>query len=183
VKNIKLIAISALLACQNAAFSHVVLEQQAASVGESYRAVFRVGHGCDGLATTGITVQIPPGVQGAKPMPKAGWTLTVRKEPLATPYTSHGKQITEDVTEVSWTASSPEAALPESHYDEFVLRAGMPAKPGPVWFKVIQDCKDGNKTGRNAWTQVPAEGVSAKGLKSPAVLLQVQGKATEAHQH
>ena len=183
MKHLKLIAISALLACQGSAFSHVVLEQQTAFVGESYRAVFRVGHGCDGLATTGITVHIPPGVQGAKPMPKAGWTLTVRKEPLATPYTSHGKQVTEDVTEVAWTAASPDAALPEAHYDEFVLRAGLPAQAGPLWFKVTQDCKEGGKTARSAWAQVPAEGVSTKGLKSAAVLLQVQGKAAEAHRH
>lgn len=183
MKTLKLIAFGTLLVCQNAAFSHVVLEQQTASVGESYRAVFRVGHGCDGLATTGITVQIPPGVQGAKPMPKAGWNLTVRKDQLAMPYNSHGKQINEDVTEVSWTASSPAFGLPEAFYDEFVLRAGLPASAGPLWFKVIQDCKDGDKTGRNAWTQVPAEGSSTKGLKTPAVLLQVQGKPAEVHQH
>ena len=183
MKTLKFIALGALLACQNGVFAHVVLEQQTASVASSYRAVFRVSHGCDGLPTTGITVQIPPGVQGAKPMPKAGWALTVRKEKLATPYSSHGKQITEDVAEITWTASSPEAALPEAFYDEFILRAGLPASAGPLWFKVIQDCKVGDKTGRNAWTQVPAEGVSTKGLKSPAALLQVQGKAAEAHQH
>lgn len=183
MKNLKSIACSALLVCLNPAFSHVVLEQQTAKVSESFRAVFRVGHGCDGLPTTGITVQIPPGVQGAKPMPKPGWTLTVRKEKLATPYSSHGKQVTEDVAEVSWTAASPEAALPEAFYDEFVLRAGLPANAGPLWFKVVQDCKDGAKTGRNAWTQVPADGVSTKGLKSPAALLQVEGKGHAAHQH
>ena len=183
MNTLKIIAISALLLCQNTSFSHVVLEQQTANVGESYRAVFRVGHGCDGLPTTGITAQIPPGVQGAKPMPKAGWALTVRKEKLATPYNSHGKQITEDVAEVSWTALSPEAALPEAFYDEFVLRAALPASAGPLWFKVIQDCKLGDKLGRNAWTQVPAEGISMKGLKSPAALLQVQGKGESAHQH
>ncbi len=183
MRTLKLIAFGALLVCQNAVFAHVVLEQQTASVGESYRAVFRVGHGCDGLATTGITVQIPPGVQGAKPMPKVGWNLTVRKEKLVTPYSSHGKQISEDVAEVTWTVSSPAYALPEAFYDEFVLRAGLPTSVGPLWFKVIQDCKDGDKTGRNAWTQVPAEGTSTKGLKAPAALLQVQGKAHDAHQH
>lgn len=183
MKTLTLIALGTLLACQQQAFAHVVLEQQTATTGESYRAVFRVGHGCDGLPTTGIAVQIPDGVQGAKPMPKPGWTLTVRKEKLAKPYTSHGKQITEDVVEVVWTASSPEHALPESFYDEFVLRAGLPASAGPLWFKVIQSCKAGDKAGENAWSQIPAEGTSVKGLKSPAALLQVQGKPAEAHHH
>lgn len=173
----------ALLACQPAAYSHVVLEQQTALAGESYRAVFRVSHGCDGLATTGITVQLPPGVQGAKPMPKAGWTLAVRKEALAVPYQSHGKPITEEVAEVSWTTTSAQAALPDGFYDEFVLRAGLPASAGPLWFKVIQDCQSTDKSARNAWIQVPLEGLSTQGLKSPAALLQVQGRPAAAHQH
>ena len=183
MKTLKWIALGALLSCQQLAFSHVVLEQQTAKVGESHRAVFRVGHGCDGLPTTGIAVQIPAGVQGAKPMPKPGWMLVVRKEKLAQPYTSHGKQITEDVVEVIWTATGPEHALPEAFYDEFVLRVGLPSSAGPLWFKVIQSCKDGDKLGENAWNQVPPTGTSVKGLKSPATLLQVQGNAADAHQH
>jgi len=183
MKTLKWIALGALLSCQPQAFSHVVLEQPTAMAGENYRAVFRVSHGCEGLPTTGLAVQIPAGVQGVKPMPKPGWVLAVRKEKLAQPYTSHGKTITEDVAEVVWTASSPEYALPEAFYDEFVLRAGLPASAGPLWFKVIQSCEAGDRTGENAWSQVPADGTSTKGLKSPAALLQVQGKTADAHQH
>jgi hypothetical protein len=93
-----LIAIACgLLAAVTNARSHVVLDQPAAAAGSGYRAVFRVTHGCDGLPTVGITVMLPAGVQGAKPMPKPGWVLSLRKEPLATPYTSHGKRIDSDV--------------------------------------------------------------------------------------
>lgn len=147
----------------------MVLQDGAAAAGASYRATFRVGHGCDAAATTGITVTIPAGFTGAQPMPKPGWTLRTVVGKLAQPYTSHGKTFTEGVTEISWTASTPENALPPDFYDEFVLRGTTPAKPGPLWFKVVQTCTQGSL----AWTEVPASGTSTKGLKSPAALLEV----------
>lgn len=156
------------------ASAHVVLEQPRATAGSSYRAIFRVGHGCDGLATTGISVRIPAGVQGTKPMPKPGWTLRTRSEVLAVPYTSHGKPVTEEVREVSWTAAGPEAALPDAHYDEFLLRATLPATAGPLWFEVVQRCEADGARGVKAWTQVPANGLSTRGLPLPAALLIVE---------
>jgi len=177
------IAALVLLIASQAASAHVVLEQRSAAAGSNYRAAFRVGHGCDGLATTGISVRIPAGVKGAKPMPKPGWVLAVRSETLATPYTSHGKQITTDVVEISWSAATSQAALPDTHYDEFVLRATLPATPGALWFKVIQTCDDGGHSGRNEWVQVPAEGTSTKGLPLPAALLEVEPVAAPAAAH
>lgn len=159
------------------ASAHVALEPASAPAGSSYRAAFRVGHGCDGWPTTGITVLMPVGVQGAKPMPKPGWTLATRTDTLATPYASHGKTVTEDVAEVSWVAQTPQAALPDAHYDEFVLRVGLPAQAGPLWFKVVQTCGDGQQQRRTSWDQVPAAGTSTKGLKTPAVLLRVESPA------
>lgn len=70
---------------------------------------------------------------------------------------------------VSWTAASREAALPDAHADEFVLRGKLPETAGPLWFKVLQTCE----SGRIDWCEVPASGTSTKALKSPAVLLEV----------
>lgn len=152
------------------AFGHVTLENQTAAVGSGYKAVLKVGHGCDGAATRTIRVTIPPGFKGAKPMPKSGWVLTTRNEKLAVPYTSHGKTITQDVAEITWTAAAPANALPDAHYDEFVLRGTLPDAPGPMWFKVLQSCTQG----QNNWSEVPATGTSTKGLKAPAALLNVE---------
>lgn len=158
------------------AFSHIVLEGKSAAAGSAYKAVFQVGHGCGGSATTGLSVQIPAGFQGAKPYPKAGWTLTTKLGKLAKPYDNHGKQITEDVTVVSWTAASKEAALQDAYFDEFTLRGKLPDAAGPLWFKVLQTCESGSID----WSEVPASGTSAKGLKSPAALLEVTGPASVA---
>ena len=166
---LKTIAASALCACASASFAHVVLMEKSAPAGSAYKAAFLVGHGCDGSATSGISVQIPAGFQGAKPYPKAGWTLAVSKAKLAQPYDSHGKQVTEDVSVVTWTAASKDAALQDAYVDEFMLRGTLPNTSGPLWFKVLQTCENGSAD----WREIPATGTSTKGLKSPAVLLEV----------
>jgi uncharacterized protein YcnI len=165
----KLIAACALFACATAALSHVTLQDSAAAAGASYRAAFRVSHGCDGSPTTTLQVMIPPGFEGAQPMPKPGWTLYTKIGPLEAPYEAHGKRHTDGVLEVRWEANGIENALPAAFYDEFVLRGTTPKKPGPLWFKVLQSCEQGV----NAWVEVPASGSSTKGLKSPAALLEV----------
>ncbi|MCA3236970.1 MAG: YcnI family protein [Curvibacter sp.] len=152
-----------------AAHAHVVLEEPAALAGSSYRATFRVSHGCASSPTTGITVYLPQGVRGAKPSPKAGWTLTTRRAPLTQPYESHGKTVREDVVEVSWVAQSAASALPDDWYDEFVLRATLPDKAGALWFRVLQTCASGQLD----WVDVPAQGTSTRGMKTPAALLDV----------
>ena len=139
-----------------ASFSHIVLENKSALAGSTYKAIFQVGHGCNGAPTTAIAVQIPSGFQGAKPYPKVGWVLT-----------------TEANTRITWTAASKEAALQNAHFDEFVLRGKLPDATGPLWFKVLQTCSDGVSSVSNSWAEVPATGVSTQGLKSPAALLEV----------
>lgn len=159
--------------------SHVVLQDPAAAAGGSYRAAFQIGHGCNGTATTLVRVRIPEGFQGAKPMPKAGWTLRTRVAQLAKPYLSHGQTVTEDVAEVSWTANSTGSALPDAWFDEFVLRGTTPLEAGPLWFPVLQGCEQG----QTDWSEQPASGTSTQGLKAPAVLLEVIDTGTGSHAH
>ena len=40
----------------NAALAHITLETQEAAVGSTYKAIFRVPHGCEGKATTAVRV-------------------------------------------------------------------------------------------------------------------------------
>lgn len=149
--------------------AHVSLEEPVATAGAGYKAVFRIGHGCEGTATHTVVVHLPAGFRGAKPMPKPGWTVSIQKENLAQPYESHGRRVTEDVVRLTWRANARESWLADAHYDEFVLRGSAPLQTGPAWFRVQQLCEKGEWN----WADVPASGVSTKGLKAPAVLLDV----------
>ncbi len=175
----QLIAFFTLFAGATASFAHVVLDEPAALAGRGYKAALRVGHGCEGSPTTAIKVLIPAGFQGAKPLPKAGWTLSTTVVKLAKPYDSHGTAITEDVAEITWTASSKDSWLPDAWFDEFVLRGSLPAEAGAMWFKVLQTCEKG----RIDWVQMPASGISTKGLKAPAALLEIIESGPAGHQH
>ena len=152
-----------------AAHAHISLEQTQVPAGADARLVLRVGHGCQGSATHTLTVRIPPGLRGAKPMPKPGWTLAVRRAPLAEPYQSHGRKVVDDVVAITWKANSRDAWLADAHYDEFVLRAQAPATPGALWLQVQQQCEQG----QTDWADVPDSGTSTRGMKTPAVLLDV----------
>lgn len=154
--------------------AHVALDQPAALAGSYYKATLRVGHGCDGRATTLVRVFVPEAMRGARPMPKAGWTLQAPKAPLAQPYDSHGKRITEDVREITWEGGP----LPDAWADEFSFVAQLPATAGPLPIKVLQQCGSEAKL---EWFDVTPPG--GKPSRSPAPVLEVLPGNESAHQH
>ena len=146
-----------------AALAHIALETQEAAVGSTYKAVFRVPHGCAGKATTAVRVQIPEGVISVKPMPKPGWTLQTKKGKHEKSYQLYGEMLTSGVNEVDWSGGN----LPDEFYDEFVFRASLAADlpAGQMLrFPVVQECGDAAQR----WIEIPAEGQDVDALENPA---------------
>jgi periplasmic copper chaperone A len=161
------IFIAAIALAAPAARAHVTLEYQVAPAASSYKASFRVGHGCGSSPTRQLVVMIPAGVKTASPMPKPGWSIDIARD----------KDL---VSRVSWTAKSSADALPPSHYDEFILVARLPDKPGALFWPVQQICEEG----RHDWVEVPRAGQPRSELKSPAAYLEVMpGGGSAGHQH
>ena len=145
-----------------AALAHATLEAAESPQGAAYKAVLRVGHGCEGEATLKLRVQIPEGVISVKPMPKSGWTLETMKGSYAEAYDYYGTKLTEGVKEIVWTGE-----LLDDHYDEFVFRgtlAAMHPVGSTVYFPVVQECA----TKAERWIELPAEGQNPDDLESPA---------------
>lgn len=169
---------AALAALAAHAQAHITLEQAEAPAGSSYRATFKVGHGCEGgAATKEIAITLPEGLRGAKPMPKPGWTLTTQRRPLKTPYDSHGKSVTDELAVVRWVADGEAHQLPDAWYDEFVLRTSLPAEPGELAFAVRQVCTQGEWN----WAELPT--AANPKPRAPAVRLKVVPARAEAHAH
>ena len=80
--------------------AHITLEQAEVVSGKAYKAVLRVGHGCEGKATVRIRVKIPEGLLSAKPMPKAGWTVEKIRGTYEKSYDLYGKSVKEGLTEI-----------------------------------------------------------------------------------
>jgi len=169
-KTLRRLTLLSLCSLGTHAFAHITLDQPEALAGKPYKAVLKVGHGCEGSATTKISLSLPAGFRGAKPTPKAGWRLDLKRAPLATPYESHGKVIADELVEVTWTAQGEENYLQDAWYDEFIVRGSLPEKPGALWFKVKQSCVKGEWD----WAEIPAGGESTQGLKAPAARLIVK---------
>lgn len=134
------------------ALAHASLESSEAPAGAAYRAVIRIGHGCEGQPTNTLRVTLPEGFYDAKPMPKAGWTLETVKGAYAQPFDNHGTEMTEGTRQVIWSGG----ALQDDWYDEFVIRGtiGKDVAPGTVLhFPVVQECA----SARAEWTDVSGQ--------------------------
>ena len=156
-------AVAMLIVGTSLASAHITLERQEAPVGSAYKAVFRVGHGCEGSPTIRIRVQIPEGVIAVKPMPKPGWTVETVKGRYEKSYDLYGTPIAEGVKEVVWSGGS----LPDEFYDEFVLRGqltdSLPAN-AMLYFPTVQECDKGVER----WIEIPEAGKSADDYEYPA---------------
>jgi periplasmic copper chaperone A len=163
---------SALLVTPQLVAAHVTLESKEASPGSSYKAVLRVGHGCEGEPTTVIQVQIPEGVIAVKPMPKTGWELATVKDKYDQPYDYFGNELTEGVKQIEWSGGR----LPDDFYDEFVFVARLTDfEPGTVLhFPTVQQCAGGI----HRWIEIPAAGQDPDELEEPAPQLTIIEKPT-----
>lgn len=163
-----------LLYTAGSAAGHVVLEQKTATAGSYHKATFMVGHGCEGSPTTGIGIEIPEPMAVVKPMPKPGWTISIREAPAPAGMSLHGRAVSSVVTRVSWHGGP----LADAHYGEFVLLLQLPKREGLLYFRVLQECVQG----RSDWAEVPAAGYPRR-LDRPAAALELRPAASVHHQH
>lgn len=170
-KLITALTLATLLA--GAAQAHITLEQKQAPASSTYKAIFRVGHGCAGSPTTGIRVFLPAEFSDAKPMPKPGWKLEIQREALTKPDSSHDKPVTDRVAVISWQGGP----LADAEYDEFVLRGTLPAEAGKLYFRVLQTCEKG----QNDWSAIQT---GQDKPSTPAAVLEVTpANAAPTHSH
>ena len=157
----KSLALALSLLAAAAAQAHITLDQGTGYAGSYQKLTFRVGHGCDGKATTGLTVTLPEGVTGAKPMPKAGWKIESANSGA--------------LHEISWKGGE----LPDEYFDEFTIQAKLPEQPGKLYFRVVQQCGAVSV----AWDEIA--GAPGAKLKAPAPVLEVLPPADgmAAHHH
>ena len=168
-------AVAVVIVAVSSASAHVTLERRQAPVGSYYKAVFAVPHGCAGSPTVKVRVQVPEGVIGIKPMPKAGWTVETVKGKYATEYEFHGAKISEGIKEVVWSGGK----LADDNYDEFVFSSYLTPDLKPettLYFPVVQECEKGV----SRWIDIPAGGSSSGGhshdSKTPAPGLKLIAK-------
>ncbi len=159
---------AAFAAASTCAVAHAVLERSEAPESSFYRAVIQITHGCDGSPTTSVTVTVPEGAIGARPLVKPGWNVAIKRGAYARTYPFVHGSIAEGVKEITWAGSS----VPADQFDEFVFSVRMSDafRPGDtVRFPVIQTCE----AGQYRWVEIPAAGQDAHALARPAPAVRI----------
>lgn len=160
------------------ASAHASLETGQATADSTYKAVMRIPHGCKGLPTIALTIDLPEGVIAAKPMPKPGWKVETIWGAYDKTYDYYGTPMSEGVRQIRWSGGS----LPDDFYDEFVFRARLTSDLADttVPFATTQFCPEGAQV---AWTELAAPGQDPHDLAHPAPTLMVVAAKTESHAH
>jgi periplasmic copper chaperone A len=155
-------AAAALLVTVSVGSAHVTPTIETAPAGSTQAIGFTVGHGCEGSPTKSVSIAVPAGVISAKPQPKPGWKLSLKKGKLPEPGTLFGEKITNGVLSVTWSGG----LLQDDYYDQFFLRVNIPNKVGKtIYFPVVQRCVKGV----HRWIQIPQEGKPEPESPAPGV--------------
>ena len=132
------------LAVPAGASAHVTLQPEEAAAGDFTVLDVRVPNERDDSGTTKVAVQFPPGFIFASYQPLAGWSVDVRMEKLAKPISSHGEEITEQVSQMTWTADSDKAGIQPGQFLDFPISVQIPGEAGDtLTFKALQTYDDG----------------------------------------
>jgi uncharacterized protein YcnI len=133
------------LAAAGVAQAHVTVNPSEASQGGYTRIAFRVPTESDTASTTKLQVNLPTDqpIASVSIEPVPGWTGTLIKTKLPKPITSDDGEVTQAVTEITWTANSADTAIKPGQFQEFPVSLGPLPKTGSITFKALQTYSDG----------------------------------------
>jgi uncharacterized protein YcnI len=168
----------AVLGFAGSAAAHVVVTPDQATAGGFARLSFQVPTESDTLSTTKVQVFLDTTHPLATVMtePVAGWTVTTGTTKLATPIkTDDGGTVTDAVSQITWTASSPASAIKPGQFLEFPVSLGtLPDNVDKLEFKTLQTYSDGSVV---RWIdETPAGGPEPE---HPAPVLQITKAAAD----
>ncbi len=132
------------LALPAGAGAHVTLQPSEAAAGDFTVLDVRVPTERDDAATTKVDVRFPAGFAFASYQPVPGWSVDVKMSKLAKPITSHGEEITEQVSQMTWTADNDQAGIQPGQFLDFPVSVQIPGEAGDaLTFKALQTYDDG----------------------------------------
>ena len=160
----------AVVVLASAASAHVVVTPSSAPAGSFQELTFRVPNEQDNATTVKLTVAFPadPAIPSVAVRPVAGWSAQVATKKLAQPIKTDDGEVSEYVSEVTWTAE-PGQGIAAGQYQDFDVSAGpLPETPTALVFKALQTYSNGDVV---RWIEQSAPGQPEP--ENPAPTLQV----------
>ncbi|AUG78760.1 membrane protein [Kitasatospora sp. MMS16-BH015] len=174
------VATAALVAVASPAFAHVTVQPGQAAQGGYTAVAFRVPDESDTASTVKLEVSLPMDhpMASVRTQPLPGWTATLEKSKLDKPLKSHGQDITEAVSKITWTAE-PGTKVAPGQFQEFRVSLGaMPADTEKLTFKALQTYDDGNVV---RWIDEAKEGQAEPAHPAPTLTLTKADAAGDHH--
>lgn len=164
------LALGGTFALAGPAAAHVTVQPGTATQGGYTAVAFRVPNERDAANTTKLQVTFPEEqpLAGARVKPHPGWTYQIAMRKLATPIEVHGRQITDVVQAITWTAATPATAIKPTEFDEFEVSMGPLPEADQMVFKAVQTYSNGEAV---HWIEEAAEG--AEEPEHPAPVLEL----------
>ncbi|SDG07115.1 Uncharacterized protein YcnI [Blastococcus aurantiacus] len=138
------------------ASAHIGVSSADAAPGGFGEVTFRVPNESDTASTTTLRVQIsrdtPLASLRTKPIP--GWTATLTRSSIDPPVDVHGTEVSEAVTEITWTAE-PGAGIGPGQYQTFSFSGGPFPDVEELTLPIIQIYDDGSES---AWIEPTIDG-------------------------
>jgi uncharacterized protein YcnI len=133
-----------LVALAPLAGAHVTLQPEEVPAGGFTRLDVRVPTERDDASTTKVEVLFPPGFLFASTEPVPGWEAKIVKRKLDKPVEQFGEQISEEVGQVTFTATNEAAGIGPGEFQDFGLSLSVPDKAGSTLkFKSVQTYSSG----------------------------------------
>ncbi|MEV4559872.1 YcnI family protein [Kitasatospora sp. NPDC049285] len=164
------VAASALLASAVPAFAHVTVQPGSVPQGGYTAVAFRVPNESDTASTVKLEVSLPMDhpMASVRTQPLPGWTATLEKSKLDKPLDSHGQQITEAVSKITWTADAGTKIAP-GQFQEFRVSLGaLPTDTDKLTFKALQSYDNGEVV---RWIEEAKDGQPEPSKPAPVLSL------------
>lgn len=167
------LSLGLLAASAGVASAHVTVSSPDAAAGGYSVLTFRVPTESATASTVRITVSLPTQtpLASVSVMPVTGWTISAPEKPLAKPIATDDGQVTEAVTEVTWTATA--GGLKPGEFGQFLLAVGPLPDVKALVFPAVQTYSDGSEVD---WVEQAAAGSTAE-PEHPAPTLQLGAAA------
>ncbi|CAM3128177.1 YcnI family protein [Stackebrandtia soli] len=161
------------------AAAHVTVNPSEVVGGSYARLDFRVPNESEKASTISIEVSFPEDAPFAsvRTIRVPGWTAETTTRKLDTPIDVHGREVTEAVDTITWTAEDEEDGIAPGEFGEFGVSVGPVPHKGELVFKVIQTYSDDTES---AWIDEPTTDGSEPDEPAP-VLTIVHGDDDDDH--
>ncbi|WP_344081797.1 YcnI family protein [Luedemannella helvata] len=165
------------LASAAPAAAHVTVNSANATQGGYAKVAFRVPNERDNAGTVKLEINLPADapVASVSVRPLPGWTVKTEKTTLTKPLEVHGRQITEAVSKITWTADSGVQVRP-GQFEEFEASLGPLPEVDQMIFKALQTYSNGEVV---RWIDEPATDGSE--VEHPAPVLKLAKSTGDAH--